>query len=253
MAATTAESAARPQLFLNLPFGEPEELETTWGGLYALLQEAALSGPPAQVLQTLQQRVASSLDRHAEASAALLFGMLTVPAQAQNVRSFLRPTAYPLQYFKYLAYVVRDGYALLSGLLCRLINERYPRLLEGPRSQLLWLIRELTRVEATDLSEVVAALFRHLPSFDPAQRSVWLAEQLTSLLEQNRPWLQARPPLVALVVYALLRCLSEQTPGSLTPLAERQAALALSLLRERVSEAACRISLIFLGRCQSAA
>ena len=91
-----------------------------------------------------------------------------------------------LQSYRDLSFVSRDGLALVLTHLTQLVVERFPRLLDSVRSQLIWLIKELVRANVTGTDMVIWNLMRQIAGGDVAAKNIWLADTLMELLIDQR-------------------------------------------------------------------
>lgn len=64
--------------------------------------------------------------------------------------------------------------------------ERFPRLLDSVRSQLIWLIKELVRANVTGTDMLIWNLMRQIAGGDVAAKNIWLADTLMELLIDQR-------------------------------------------------------------------
>lgn len=168
--AQTATFATPTSALCSLrPMDSPDALEAQWHGQYVRhlhdalasaagsaaapsggLASVAAAGVDAQLSALLQQRATESMDRHAEITQALLYGMLAAPAAISSpVVGDAPPASAPPDWraqtcFRHLTYVVRDGFAYCVQQLVSLVAERYPRLLDSTRHRLVcWLLPEV--------------------------------------------------------------------------------------------------------------
>lgn len=70
--------------------------------------------------------------------------------------------------------------------LSQLVVERFPRLLDTVRSQLMWLIKELVRSNVTGTDMLIWNLLRQIAGGDVTLKNLWLAEVLMDLLIEQR-------------------------------------------------------------------
>jgi len=82
--------------------------------------------------------------------------------------------------------VSRDGLALVLSHLTQLVVERFPRLQDSVRIQLLWLIKELVRANVTGTDMLIWNLMRQIAGGDVTPRNLWLAENVMELLIDQR-------------------------------------------------------------------
>lgn len=90
------------------------------------------------------------------------------------------------QSFRDLSFVSRDGLALVLSHLTQLVVERFPRLQDSVRSQLMWLIKELVRANVTGTDMLIWNLMRQIAGGDVAARNLWLADSVMELLIDQR-------------------------------------------------------------------
>lgn len=64
--------------------------------------------------------------------------------------------------------------------------ERFPRLLDSVRTQLLWFLKELVRANVTGTDTLIWNLMRQIAGGDVTPRNIWLAESLMDLLVDQR-------------------------------------------------------------------
>ena len=80
----------------------------------------------------------------------------------------------------------RDGLVLVLSHLTQLVAERFQRLLDTVRSQLMWLIKELVRANVTGTDMLIWNLMRQIAGGDVATKNLWLADTLMDLLIDQR-------------------------------------------------------------------
>jgi len=67
------------------------------------------------------------------------------------------------QAFKYLSYGAHDGIAIAAQLVHRLINEKYPKLLDLARERAIWLAEEIVQVRKDEeAANMVVTLSRFI-------------------------------------------------------------------------------------------
>nr|CAG4650774.1 EOG090X0205 [Simocephalus serrulatus]SVE94097.1 EOG090X0205 [Simocephalus serrulatus] len=138
--------------------------------------------------------------------------------------------------YRDLSFVSRDGLALVLSHLTQLVAERFPRLLDSVRSQLMWLIKELVRANVTGTDMVIWNLMRQIAGGDVAARNIWLAETLMDLLTDQRAWLDKFPFLIASVVYTYLRLIEDHMNPTHAFIRQKEINFCISLLREKFSD-----------------
>jgi len=164
---------------------------------------------------------------------ALLYAILT----SENPNS---SSSY-LTHLKAVTASTSDGYATFVSLLSRLVNECYPKLLEQPCSQILWLLRQLIDLNAVDVENLCSFLLRQVSGGDLSPGNVWLAEQLLDIMQTNVVWLDEKPSLFTVALYTYLRLLPDHTMAAskvqaLNALRQKEISFCVRLLREKFHE-----------------
>lgn len=138
--------------------------------------------------------------------------------------------------YRDLTLVTRDGLALVLVHLSQLVLERWLRLQDIVRSQLLWLLRELIRNAVAGVETLCWNVMRHAAGGDVSPRNISLIEMLLDIFLENRLWLDKYPLLLASAVYTFLRLIEDHAAPSLMPLRQKEVTFTVSLLREKFTE-----------------
>ena len=80
----------------------------------------------------------------------------------------------------------RDSLKVVTEHLQAMISEKYSRLHDIARKQLLWLVRELVKTGLNNVEGIVWCLLRQIAGGDISPKNVWLAESLVDILRENR-------------------------------------------------------------------
>nr|XP_018909585.1 PREDICTED: integrator complex subunit 3 [Bemisia tabaci] len=137
--------------------------------------------------------------------------------------------------YRDLTLVSRDGLALVLSHVSQII-ERWSRLQDRVRAQLLWLIRELVRNAVPGTDTLCWNILRHAASGDISPRNLFLVEHLLDIFQENRPWLEKYPLLLASVVYSYLRFIEDHFNPGLTTLRQKEISFIVPLLRDKFNE-----------------
>eukprot|EP00743_Colponemidia_sp_Colp-15_P009348 GILK01010219.1.p1 GENE.GILK01010219.1~~GILK01010219.1.p1 ORF type:complete len:1151 (-),score=163.04 GILK01010219.1:154-3606(-) len=230
-ASSSASNSAIPKskLLMRRELDEADELDKVWSDQHRILCELAFNVKTSEkdINNILQDRVSESPVRHNEVTLGLLYGICTEPSHAA-------------QYFRYLHFVVRDSFAFCVSELQRLVGEKYSRLLETPRSQLIWLLNECIKLNIRDVDSLIGVFLRHIQGGDIGNRTISLTTSLVEIFKEHRAWLLQQPKLVPLVFYTCLRVLSDHTKPNLNQLRTDEIELCVHLWREK-SEECCQI------------
>lgn len=82
--------------------------------------------------------------------------------------------------------ISRDGLGVVQAHLSQLITERWGRLTDCVRTQLLWLIREMIRNGVNGVDTLCWNLMRHMAGGDVTQKNIVLIESVLDILVENR-------------------------------------------------------------------
>ncbi|KAL3684874.1 hypothetical protein R1sor_002896 [Riccia sorocarpa] len=192
----------------------PDELEEQLVRSYLVFQEQLT---PPYHLNTL------SPAQHAQLTQALLFGILQNPSAAPS-------------HVTHLTAVTTDGYASFVAVLLRMVNESYTKLLEQSRTQMLWLLRQLINLSASDVDNLCLSLLRQVAGGDLSAGNVWLASELLQIMKSCWSWFSGIPALFTTALYTYLRLLPDHTMAkgpSFNELKVNETAFCIQILRER--------------------
>lgn len=173
-----------------------------------------------EVNDTLNAFVGKGSQQHEEITLGLLYSILTNPKQA--------PRSY-----RDLTLVTRDMLGLVLLRSNQLIFEKWQKLLDSTRHQIVWFCKELVKNGVANAESVCHSLLRQVAGGDITQKNVWLAEAMLDLFTENRVWLDKNPGLVPTVVFTYLRVITDHGNPSLSVLRQRESEFCVSLLREK--------------------
>ena len=74
----------------------------------------------------------------------------------------------------------------MLNYLNSLVVEKFLRLLDSARAQLLWLVKELVRANLTGTDNLIWNIMRQIAGGDVSPKNLWLAESLMDLLMDQR-------------------------------------------------------------------
>jgi len=141
------------------------------------------------------------------------------------------------RYYDDLHLVCRDGFKFLfEQIVNNLLLEKYKRLHESCRKQLVWLVRQMVANGIHQVEGVVWSLLRNVVGGDVSAQNLWLAEQLCDMFRENRSFLEASQFLLANVVYTYLRLLEDHMGPAYAALRHKEVSLVVPLLRERFTD-----------------
>lgn len=135
-----------------------------------------------------------------------------------------------------LTLINRDGFLLLLNHLSQIVLERYTRLNDLAKSQLLWLLRELIRSAVNNVDNLCWNILRHAAGGDVSPKNLFLVDSLLDIFIEHRSWLDKFPVLIASVVYTYLRLMEDHNAPSLADLRKKEVGFLIKILREKFSD-----------------
>lgn len=199
-----------------------DDLEEKFERCYTVLQNLTAGLSEKEAHDTLNNAVCKD-KTHEEVSLGLLVVILTDPQSAAKS-------------YRDLTLITRDGLAIVLGHLNQLVLERYLRLNDVTRSQLLWLLREMIRTSVANVDNLCLSLLRHAAGGDISLKNLFLVDALLDIFQENRPWLDKFPFLVASIVYTYLRLIEDHNAPHLSGLRQKEVTFTVSLIRERMAD-----------------
>ncbi|XP_048881493.1 integrator complex subunit 3 isoform X1 [Brienomyrus brachyistius] len=169
----------------------------------------------------LTAHVCKGAQQHEEVCLGLFTLLLTEPAQAQRC-------------YRDLTLVNRDGMNVVLIKINQILMEKFLKLQDVCRSQLVWLVRELVKSGVIGADGVLMTLMKQIAGGDISTKNLWLAENVLDILVEQREWVIKSGMLIAMSVYTYLRLIVDHH-GSPTLLALRQKEVdfCIGLLREK--------------------
>lgn len=167
--------------------------------------------------------------QHEEISIGFLYIMLSDPV--------LAPKSY-----RDLTLVARDGMNMVVSNLTMLVAEKYNKLTEIARRQLIWLLRELVKHQVLSVENIIWNCLRQAGGGDVTAKNLFLVESLLDIFIEYRPWLETQSFLIQTVVYSYVRLIEDHASPALTGLRHKEVKFVISLIRERF------LDIIPLGR-----
>uniref|UniRef100_A0A069DZP7 SOSS complex subunit A homolog n=3 Tax=Triatominae TaxID=70999 RepID=A0A069DZP7_9HEMI len=206
----------------SLVENKKDEIEEKYERCYLNLK-SLISGLSEKELHDALNSTASKDKAHEEVCLGLLTLILTDPINAAKS-------------YRDLTLISRDGLGVVQAHLSQLITERWGRLTDCVRTQLLWLIREMIRNGVNGVDTLCWNLMRHMAGGDVTQKNIILIESVLDILIENRTWLDKFPVIVATSVYTFLRLIEDHMSPRLANLQKKEITFTISLLRERFSD-----------------
>lgn len=191
---------------------------------HRVLSSLMTSTREAEMYEQLNMKVCRSSQDHEETVLALLFSILTDNSGASK-------------WYSTLTMVTRDSMGVILHITELLILEKFPKLLETTRLQILWLTREMVQTGVSGADRLCFAFLKQMPAGSTAPEDIWLAENLLHLFLDSRSWVENQPPLVASIVYTYLSLLPAHISSpSLCQLQDSEIELIISLIRNKFND-----------------
>ncbi|XP_050319375.1 integrator complex subunit 3 homolog [Bactrocera neohumeralis] len=216
------------KLFICTAVDFRDELEERFERAYVSLQQQ-INGLNEKDMHDILSQLVCKEKQHEDISIGFLYTMLTDPAVA--------PKAY-----RDLTLVARDGMNMVVSNLTMLVAEKYGKLTEVARRQLIWLLRELVKHQVLLVENIVWNCLRQAGGGDVSIKNIFLVEGLLDIFIDYRTWLESQAFLVQTVVYSYVRLIEDHASPSLTTLRQKEVKFIISLIRDRF------LDIIPLGR-----
>ena len=173
-----------------------------------------------QAHDALSAAVSKGSQMHEEVCLGLLHIILTESNSANNA-------------FRDLNLISRDSMVLIVNKLLQLISEKYIRLTDAVKTQIMWLTSQFVVSNIGGADAICHALLKQAAGGDLHATNIWLVESLLNLFMQNRSWLEKFPQLLSVVLYSFLRLIVDHTAGAYKTLRQKEITFCVSILRER--------------------
>ncbi|GFS03973.1 integrator complex subunit 3 [Elysia marginata] len=173
--------------------------------------------------EALNAYVSKSTQQHDEVQMGFLYAILAEPKM--QVKSFQE-----------VILVARDSLACLLNTTIRVIYEKWLKLLDSTKTQVIWLCKELVKTNSPGADTVCFSILRQVVGGDISSKNIWLAESMLDLFLDCKPFLGKNASLMAFVVYTYLRIIVDHGTPSLANLRQKEVELCVSLLRAHWQE-----------------
>uniref|UniRef100_A0A8C5QMU8 Integrator complex subunit 3 n=1 Tax=Leptobrachium leishanense TaxID=445787 RepID=A0A8C5QMU8_9ANUR len=169
----------------------------------------------------LNAYVCKGATQHEEVCLGLVTLVLSEPAQAQKC-------------YRDLALVSRDGMNIVLNKMNQILMEKFLKLQDVCRTQLVWLVRELVKSSVLGADGVCMTFMKQIAGGDISSKNIWLSESVLDILMEQREWVMKSGILIAMSVYTYLRLIVDHhgTP-QLLALRQKEVDFCMMLLRER--------------------
>ncbi|KAJ8304786.1 hypothetical protein KUTeg_018369 [Tegillarca granosa] len=110
---------------------------------------------------------------------------------------------------------------------------KWLKLLDNVRVQIIWFCRELIKSSVAGAESVCHSLLRQIAGGDITPKNIWLTETMLDLFFEHRAWLDKLPQLLATAVYTYLRVIVDHNGSMYSVLRQKEVEFCSSVLREK--------------------
>ncbi|XP_034667425.1 integrator complex subunit 3 homolog [Drosophila subobscura] len=207
------------KLFVCTAVDCKDEIEEKFERSFINLQQQIAGLSDKEMHDMLSQFVCKD-KQHDEISIGFLYIMLTDPGMAPKT-------------YRDITLVSRDGMNVIVSNLTLLVAEKYSKLTEVARRQLIWVLREFVKHQVLSVENVIWNCLRQAGGGDASHRNLFLVESLLDIFIEYRAWLEANPFLVQSTVYSYVRLIEDHANPALISLRQKEVKFTISLIRER--------------------
>nr|XP_020666479.1 integrator complex subunit 3 [Pogona vitticeps] len=169
----------------------------------------------------LNAHVCKGSPQHEEICLGLFTLILTEPAQAQKS-------------YRDLALVSQDGMSTVLNKMNQILMEKYLKLQDTCRTQMVWLLREMVRSGVLGSDGICMTFMKQIAGGDVTAKNIWLAENILDMLTEQREWVLKSAMLIAMSVYTYLRLIVDHHGAPLLQaLRQKEVDFCISLLRDK--------------------
>lgn len=205
------------RMFLyNLIEGK-DDLEDKYERCYNNLQSIISGKGDRECNDALLSAVSKDAKAHEEVCLGFIVAILTEPENASK-------------HYRHLVHSAKDGLQYVLNELIRIVADKYLKVKESVRNQIIWFTKELIRNQVTNIDGVCWILMRQIAGGDVSQRNLWLADSLMDIFKDNRAWLEKYQFLLASVVYTYLRIIEDHSHPNLAALRDKEVKFVISLI-----------------------
>ncbi|XP_064474957.1 integrator complex subunit 3-like [Ornithodoros turicata] len=213
------------RLFALSPIEAKEEIDEKFERCFTFLQGIISGVSEKEAHDALNAAVCKAAQAHDDINTGFLYGILTDSSNGAR-------------YYRDVTFIARDGLQHLINQLSLLILEKYPKLHDSCRSQLIWLIKELIKNSVINVDTLCQNLLRQIAGGDVSPKNVFLVEAMLDIFNEHSAWLAGLPVLTATAVYTYLRLIVDHGSQPFLTLRQREVDFCIGMLREKFTECA---------------
>ncbi|EGG17458.1 integrator complex subunit 3 [Cavenderia fasciculata] len=214
---------ARNKFIIKRELDESDQIEILWRDQYEKIEQVLNNGTDNDIHIFLMERVSESNERHVDVTIAILYGILVGTSNYAAL-------------FKYITLVTKDSLTIFCAHLKRLVIEKYHKMADLPRTQVLWILNELIVSNHHDAEAICALLMRQMFGGNITTRNIQLINSVLTLLNNNKQWLISKPSLIPTVLYTFLRLIQDHFKPQFQQLRDLETAFCIDLIRTKFQE-----------------
>ncbi|XP_038580340.1 integrator complex subunit 3 isoform X2 [Micropterus salmoides] len=220
-----APAKAKPQgrLLVSTQLDAKDELEERLERCAGIVQALTNGLSEREANDALTANVCKGQQQHEEVCLGLFTLVLTEPTQAQRC-------------YRDLTLVNRDGMNVILVKINQILMEKFLKLQDIPRTQLVWLVRELVKSGMMGADGVVMTLLKQIAGGDISSKNLWLAESVLDILLDQKEWVLKNGMLIAMSVYTYLRLIVDHGAPNLLILRQKEVDFCIGMLRDKFME-----------------
>ncbi|XP_028296665.1 integrator complex subunit 3 isoform X1 [Gouania willdenowi] len=223
MESVPAKTKPHGRLLLSTPLDAKDELEEKLERCVGIVQTLTNGLSEREANDALTANVCKGQQQHEEVCLGLFSLVLTEPAQSQRC-------------YRDLTLVNRDGMNVILVKVNQILMEKFLKLQDVPRTQLVWLVRELVKNGVIGADGVVMTLLKQVAGGDVSSKNMWLAESVLDILLEQKDWVLKSGMLIAMSVYTYLRLIVDHGAPTMLQLRQKEVDFCISLLRDKFME-----------------
>lgn len=216
------DSNIKSKLFIQTIVDVRDEFEEKYEKAFRTYEDAIMGVNEKDLHEIISNSLCKEKD-HEEISIALIYIILTDSNAAAKA-------------YTDLTLLTHDGLAFVTNNLAMLVAEKYQRLNDTPRKQLLWFLKELIKNQVLNVDNLVWNILRQASGGDISLKNVALVDGLLDIFIDYRSWLEKDQFLVGTVVYTFLRLLEDHYGPQFNNLHSKEVAFVISLIRDRFAD-----------------
>ncbi|CAL1583978.1 unnamed protein product [Knipowitschia caucasica] len=220
MEPSSAKAKASGRLLLSTPLDCKDELEERLERCVGIVQSLTNGLSEREANDALTANVCKGQQQHEEVCLGLFALILTEPAQAQRC-------------YRDLTLVNRDGMNIVLVKVNQILMEKFLKLQDAPRTQMVWLVRELVKTSVIGADGVLMTLLKQIAGGDISSKNLWLAENALDILLDQKEWVLKSGMLVAMSVYTYLRLIVDHGAQNLLTLRQKEVEYCAGMLRDK--------------------